>query len=174
MNTLHQKAQRGLSYLEVVLVVVLIGSLIAVAAARLLPYVDHAERIAVLRLEGQLRSVLLLEAAKRISNGESESLTELHSSNPMALLLQPPANYLGELTAPVPHELPERTWHFDTERRQLVYRAGSGFRFEGADPVIHDYRVELAFEDVDQDAAFVAGTDEFLGLRLMGPGIRFE
>ncbi len=171
MNTRHQQ---GLSYLEVVLVVVLIGSLIAVAASRLLPYVDHAERIAVLRLEGQLRSVLLLEAAKRISNGESATLTELHSSNPMALLLEPPPNYLGELAGPVPHELPERTWHFDTERRQLVYRAGSGFPFDGDAPVIHDYTVVLAFEDVDQDAAFAAGTDDFQGLRLRGPGVRFE
>ncbi|MEM9058757.1 MAG: prepilin-type cleavage/methylation domain-containing protein, partial [Pseudomonadota bacterium] len=112
----------GLTYLEVVLVVALVGLLIAVAASRLLPYVAEAERIAVLRMEGQLKSALLLEAAQTIARGDGARLSELDGANPMALLLEPPPNYLGELHAPAADELPARSWHFDTARDRLVYR----------------------------------------------------
>ena len=52
--------------LELAVVVCLVGILLAVALSRLLPYIDEAERVAVLTLEGQLRSTLVMVAAQRI------------------------------------------------------------------------------------------------------------
>ncbi len=54
---------RGFSFLELVTVIAIIGILLAVAISRLLPYIDEAERIGVLTLESQIRSMLMLAAA---------------------------------------------------------------------------------------------------------------
>ena len=165
-TTARRSAANGFSLLELVLVIALIGVLIAVAANRLLPYVSQAEKVAVMRLEGQLRNVLLMEAALLIARGQSARLAGLDQANPMSFLLEPPQTYLGELRAPTRALLPRRSWHFDTSSRLLVYRAGRGF--EGADraAVIQEYSVSLRFDDRDGNALFTPGTDEFHGVRL--------
>ncbi|MGB5624359.1 MAG: type II secretion system protein, partial [Woeseiaceae bacterium] len=69
MDTRDRKLMAGFSLLELIVVIALISTLIAVAVTRLLPYIDEAERVAVLRVEGQLRSSLMMEAAQRIVRG---------------------------------------------------------------------------------------------------------
>ena len=91
------------------------------ALQRLLPWMDEAERVAVLRLEGQLRSTLVLEAAQRIARGRSQSITDLSGSNPVNFLLDPPNNYVGELDDGAPGGAPVRHWYFDGTNRQLVW-----------------------------------------------------
>ena len=159
-------AVSGFSLLELVLVIALIAILIAVAASRLLPYVSKAESVAVMRLEGQLRNVLLMEAAILIARGQSASLVDLDHANPMSFLLEPPPTYLGELRDPTRALLPRRSWHFDTSRRRLVYRAGRGFENADADAVIREYAIRIRFADKDGNARFTPGADEFHGVRL--------
>ncbi|MGI9234670.1 MAG: type II secretion system protein, partial [Woeseiaceae bacterium] len=105
------QAMRGFSLLELVVVIILIGTLIAVAAARLLPYIDEAERVAVLRVEGQLRSSLMMEAAKRVVRGQSASISELEGANPVKFLLEPPKNYVGERLQREIEQSPTRRWY---------------------------------------------------------------
>ncbi|MCP4300164.1 MAG: type II secretion system protein, partial [Gammaproteobacteria bacterium] len=76
-NNMDPSVLYGFSLLELIVVIALISTLIGVAVTRLLPYIDEAERVAVLRVEGQLRSSITMEAAKRIVRGQSASLSDL-------------------------------------------------------------------------------------------------
>ncbi len=159
-------SERGFTLFELVVVVILVGTLVAVASSRLIPYVAQAERVAVARIEGQLRGVLGLEAATLIARGESARLMDLDGVNPMSLVLEAPSTYLGELNAPTRQLLPPRSWHFDTQRRRLVYRAGRGFEGSRSQPVFHEYVVRVVYRDADRDGHFSAAADEFRGVRL--------
>ena len=161
-------AQPGFSLLEMVTVIAIISILVAVALDRLLPYIDEAERISVIRLEGQLRSTLMMEAAERIVRGQSATLTELNGSNPVHFLLEPPKNYVGELDSPPAADTAARHWYFDTASQRLTYRLGEPFARDRSVEGIDDpaFSVRVAFADADGDGRFQPGTDELYGVRL--------
>ena len=160
--------QPGFSLLEIVTVIAVIGILLAVAIDRMLPYIDEAERIAVIRMEGQLRSTLMLEAAGRIARGRSTALTDLNDGNPVQFLLEPPKNYLGGLHAPAADETPARHWYFDTATKRLTYRPGKPFgqRAEGTILENPAFSVRVEFADTNGDGRFQPQTDELFGVRL--------
>lgn len=157
--------ESGFSHLELVVVVVLIGILLVVALSRLLPYIDEAERVAVKTLEATIRNALVLEAAKRIAGGRANTLVSLEGSNPMALMLETPDNYLGELSEPDLENVPGRHWYFDTGTRRLVYRPGSALGSHHGDELL-ELTVQVAFADRDGDGVFKPGTDQLFGVRL--------
>lgn len=158
---------RGFSLLELVVVIVIIAVLLVYAVNRLLPYIDEAERVAVLTVESQLKNTLVMEAAQRIVRGESASIAELEQANPMSLLLQAPDNYVGERRHS--DELPARRWYFDKDRRRLVYKIGEPYT-----PSLRDrawknpeFEVRVIFQDRDADGVFDAAKDELFGVRLL-------
>lgn len=167
MRTSRSRA-RGFTLLELAVVVCAIAILAGVALDRLLPLIARAQHAAFLQVERELQSTLLLEAAERITRGESHTLPELAGSNPMALLLKPPANYVGALAAADDAEIPRASWYFDEEARRLVYRVGRHARFDStegpADRI--ELRVAFVFEDRDGDGVFDAAGDRLDGLRL--------
>ncbi len=154
--------------LELVVVIAIIGILITAALDRLLPYIDEAERVSVLRVEGQLRSTLMMEAAERIVRGEAASITQLDGSNPFNLLAEPPKNYIGEL-APAQSMLPEaRHWYFEAEAGHLVYRLGEPYSLRASDVPLEDpaFVVRVAFADNDRNGSFDVNGDELYGVHL--------
>lgn len=159
---------RGFSLIELVVVVIIVGIMIGFALDRLLPLIGRAERAAFLQVQSQLRSALLLEAAQRLTRGESATLPELAGVNPMTLLLEAPGNYRGVLDEHGTTRLPRASWFYDAKHGRLVYTLGRHTRFaarEGpADRI--ELTVAFAFEDVDGDGAYNAAADEFEGLRL--------
>ena len=159
----------GFTLFELVLVIVIISTLVAVVLDRLLPYIDEAERVAVLRVEGQLRSTLVMEAAERIVRGESARIVELHGANPVKFLLEPPKNYVGELDGRGADEAPARHWYFDRDRGRLVYRLGEPFALESSGgPREHPaFAVRVEFDDRDANGGFDASRDELYGVRLV-------
>ena len=161
-------AEPGFSLLELVVVIALIGTLIAVAAYRLLPYIDEAERVAVLRVEGQLRSTLMLEAAERIVRGQSTTISALEGSNPIKFLLEPPKNYVGERLRREIEQLPARRWYFELDGQRLVYRLGEPFGPSvDAEPVEDPaFQVRVAFADTNGNGVFEAQREELHGVRL--------
>jgi hypothetical protein len=110
----------------------------------------------------------LLEAAERIARGESASLAALASANPMDLLLQPPANYLGALQ-PGDRPLPRRFWYFDTDEKLLVYRPGRQASFDPLDGPSDriEMQVSFVYRDRDSDGAYNASVDHIDGLRFV-------
>lgn len=163
------RGARGLTLVEFLVVVVAIGILAGVALDRLLPLIGRAQRAAFVQTRADLQSALLLEAADRITRGETQSLAELATANPMTLLLRPPTNYVGAIVWPDDDdELPRASWYFDERARRLVYRVGRYTRFDGLDGPAD--RIELAvafvYTDRDGDDRFDAVRDRFEGLKL--------
>ncbi|MGI9203520.1 MAG: type II secretion system protein [Woeseiaceae bacterium] len=158
----------GFSLLELVVVIALIGLLVGIALNRLLPYVDEAERVAVVTLESQIKSTLLTAAAKRIAGGKAASISELDGSNPMHLMLEAPQNYAGELHRRDSDNVPFRSWYFDLDSRRLVYRIGRRFGWKNDDQALQDpeFGVRVAFDDRNRNGQFDPGADELYGVRL--------
>lgn len=167
-NNLDPSALQGFSLLELVVVIALISMLIGIAVTRLLPYIDEAERVAVLRVEGQLRSSIAMEAAKRIVRGQSASISELDSSNPVKYLLEPPKNYVGERLQRDIDQVPKRRWYYEQDRQRLVYRLGAPFGLPVRDESLQDpaFVVRVAFADTNGNGIFEAQRDELYGVRL--------
>jgi len=161
-------ANRGFTLLELVLVVVIIGVLLKVAIDRMLPWLDEAERVSVLTVESQLKNTLVMEAAQRIVRGQSASIAQLERSNPMALLLEAPDNYVGVRRADAGN-LPERGWYFDPDSKRLVYRIGEPYspRLRDRNWTSPEFEVRVIFEDRDADGVFDAANDELFGVRLL-------
>jgi prepilin-type N-terminal cleavage/methylation domain-containing protein len=173
MNTRRRPDARdrdsaGFSLLELVVVIALISTLVAVAITRLLPYIDEAERVAVLRVEGQLRSSLVMEAAQRIVRGQSTSLSELEGINPVKFLLDPPKNYVGERLKRDIEQAPTRRWYFEQDGQRLVYRLGKPFGLPVHDESVEDpaFEVRVAFADTNGNGTFEAQREELYGVRL--------
>ena len=158
----------GFSLLELAVVIVIVGVLVAVVLDRLLPLLGRAERAAFLQTQADLQSALLLEAAERITAGESARLAELAGGNPMRLFLRPPLNYLGPFNADDVDKVPGGNWYYDEQDGRLAYRVGRHTRFDplGGAPDRVEFRVAFVFEDRDADHAFDAAHDHFDGLRL--------
>lgn len=159
---------RGFSLLELVVVIILISTLIGVAATRLLPYIDEAERVAVLRVEGQLRSSLMMEAAKRVVRGQSASISELEGANPVKFLLEPPKNYVGERLQREIEQSPTRRWYFEQDGQRLIYRLGEPFGLPVHDESVEDpaFEIRVAFADTNGNGMFEAQSEELYGVRL--------
>lgn len=151
-----------------VVVVVLIGILLVTAVNRLMPYLDEAERVAVLSMESQLKNTLVMEAAKRIVRGDYASIAELEQINPMSLLLEAPQNYVGE-SGGDPAEIPERRWYFDPATHRLIYRTGEPYtrQLRGKHREDPQFEVKVVFQDRDADGVFNASKDELFGVRLL-------
>jgi len=160
--------EHGFTLLELVVVIALISTLVAVAVNRLLPYIDEAERVAVLRVEGQLRSSLMMEAAQRIVRGQSATISALEGSNPVKFLLEPPKNYVGERSQREIEQLPTRRWYYEQDGHRLVYRLGAPFGLPVHDESAEDpaFEVQVAFADSNGNGLFEAQREEFYGVRL--------
>jgi prepilin-type N-terminal cleavage/methylation domain-containing protein len=158
----------GFTLLELVVAVAAIALLTGAALDRFLPLVGRAERAAFMRVRADLQSTLLLEAAERITRGEAATLPELAAGNPMALLLRPPANYLGSFGRTDIAKLPRAHWFFDEQTGRLAYRVGRYTRFKalGGPPDLVEIRVAFGYEDRDGDGVFDAAGDGFYGLTL--------
>jgi prepilin-type N-terminal cleavage/methylation domain-containing protein len=159
---------RGFSLIELVVVVIAIGLLAGFALDRLLPLIGRAQRVAFQQVQSELQSAMLLEAAVRITRGESATLGELAGTNPMALLLKAPQNYAGAMDEPRAETVPGHTWYYDDTRQRLVYRVGKYTRFEPLEgpPDRVEFRVSFVYRDRDGDGVYQPGHDGFDGLRL--------
>lgn len=158
----------GFTLLELVVVIVIIGTLLVTAVTRLLPYLDEAERVSVLSIESQLKNTLVMEAAQRIVRGDSASIGDLEQTNPMTLLLQAPDNYVGEQRNSS-DDVPLKRWYFDPDKKRLVYRIGEPYTLTDRDRHWQDpeFEVRVIFNDRDADGIFNAASDELYGVRLL-------
>lgn len=148
--------------------IILIGILLMTAVNRLMPWLDEAERVAVLSVESQLKNTLVMEAAKRIVRGDYAGIAELEQVNPMSLLLEAPENYIG-VSGSDPSQIPERRWYFDPRSGRLIYRTGEPYTRElrGKHREHPQFEVKVVYQDRDADGVFNASKDELFGVRLL-------
>lgn len=162
------RTQRGLSLVELMVVVIAIGILAGALLERVLPLIGRAQRTAFVQVRVDLQTALLLKAAERITRGEAATLPSLAGANPMTLLLTPPANYVGSFAWPADEDVPRASWYFDEHSHRLVYRVGRYTRFDaqGGPPGRIELTTEFVFEDRNGNGSFEPAGDEFEGLRL--------
>ena len=165
---MNPRQARGLTLIEVLVVVIVVGILTGFVLKRLVPLIGKAEAVAFATVVNQLENALLLETAKRIAGGQGATVAALTDGNPMDLMLRPPDNYLGEYAVPDMGSLPKRSWHFDPARRLLVYRIGDPARFQTGEsaPSLIEFRVQVAYRDRNSDHRYRPTDDDFEGVRL--------
>jgi prepilin-type N-terminal cleavage/methylation domain-containing protein len=165
---LQARAAHGFSLLELVVVVIAVAILTGVVLDRVLPLIGRAQRAAFLDVQRDLQSSLRLAAAERIASGDSGTVLELASTNPMSLLVKPPGNYRGVLTPAEQAEVPPASWYFDEQTGWLGYRVGRYTRFttRGGSADRIDLKVAFLYDDRDADGVFEAAGDAFHGLTL--------
>ena len=143
---------RGFSLFELMVYILMASILFAVAANRYRQYPAEAERANFIAVMTQLKAGVNLQMMRMIANADwtQERRESIEGSNPMALMLETPSNYLGELTDVDISTIPPRVWFFDTEAGELVYVAENFdklYVFDG-DLAVNTNLVRLRIENV--------------------------
>lgn len=112
---------RGVTYLEVIVIIVLMGVLAATAVENLLPLLGEAERVHIESNQQIMARAVHQEIAVRALRGDRDT-AGLAGSNPVDLLDRPPGDYLGSFAHPDHAAKPPGHWYFDESEGQLVYR----------------------------------------------------
>ncbi|RMG56592.1 MAG: hypothetical protein D6717_06370 [Gammaproteobacteria bacterium] len=99
--------------------------------SRVLKLSVAVEREAMQQTVNNLDSVLKIEWLTHLVRNEQGRLEALVGSNPMLLLPEPPATYLGELEHPDPAAIPPQRWYYDKTQHLLVYRVANPQAVEG-------------------------------------------
>ena len=113
------RASRGFSFLELLIVLVLVSVLLVIAAERLLVLRYEAERTMVNSVIGAMKSGLYIEFAHASARGAR--VENVRGANPMLRLSERPDTYAGEFFGADPKLFEPGTWYFDTRERALVY-----------------------------------------------------
>jgi prepilin-type N-terminal cleavage/methylation domain-containing protein len=142
------KLQRGFSLFELAITVAIIGVLAGVLLSRLRLYQEEAERVAMDNVVGVLRSALSMKHGQLVAQGKQDDVSKLLTINPMDLLAQKPANYLGELNPQQKEKISRGNWYFNRKKLLLVYIARTGATFRVSEKKQFSYKVEL-LSDMD-------------------------
>lgn len=163
-----RQRQRAFTLLELVLVILLISILGLIAIDRVLDYRVDAERAMIKTVVGNIRSALGLEIAERVLRNRSNTINSLQNSNPIALLAQPPANYIGEVTDDSQVQQ-KGVWYFNTSDSALVYRVrfGKYLKTDLPGPPRVRHKVKLVYKDSNRNNRYDRGIDPITGLDLV-------
>ena len=137
------KHQRGFTLFELAVTVAIIGVLAGVLLSRIRLYQEEAERVAMENVVGVLRSALAMKAGQMVAQGKQQDLSKLITVNPMDLLAQKPANYIGEFNTPQKEKISRGNWYFNRKKLLLVYIARTGATFQVSNPPRFEYKIEL-------------------------------
>jgi len=110
----------GLTLIELIVVVCIIGVSATLLLDRLRFYQEAAEKAAMEYTVGAVKSALQLQVAAMLVGGEERNIESLARVNPTGWLKEPPPGYRGEFRAPQP-AVPRGSWYFDATRSELVY-----------------------------------------------------
>ncbi|WP_426211863.1 type II secretion system protein [Massilia sp. TWP1-3-3] len=140
--------ERGFSLFELAVTVAIIGVLAGVLLSRIQLYQEEADRVAMESVVGVLRSALSMKAGQLVAQGKQDQLSKLTSINPMDLLAQKPANYLGEFNTPQKEKISRGNWYFNRKKLLLVYIARTGATFQVSDPRQFEFKIDV-LRDLD-------------------------
>lgn len=115
------RGERGYTFLELLIVIVIISILIAVALDRYSKLLVDVERTSMQHDLGVMRSAVGMQVAEHFLAGNMAGLQQLVDSNPMDLLAEKPKNYLGPISHREPDEIEKGNWYYDTDNNTLIY-----------------------------------------------------
>ncbi len=145
--------RRRMSRFELAVVVAIAALIITAILWRAPRIMVQAEQVSMEATLNNLRTLLRLQAAHYLIQGEREALAAMHYANPFAMDGDgrsprksfpkeiPPTGryrfyrgggYIGELTIPEPWDIDGGNWYFDSEARVLVYRVANDDYFTSA------------------------------------------
>ena len=116
----RRRASRGLTLIELIVVVCIIALLSVLLLERLRFYQEAAEKAVMEYNVGAVKSALHLQVASLLARGEERKIESLARANPINWLAEPPPGYRGEFRAPRP-DVPRGSWYFDATQGELVY-----------------------------------------------------
>ncbi len=132
MAALHSRRLAWRRPIETALVLALVGVFAALATERFGAYRRLAE-VTRMRLDvATMRRALGVALAERSARGGWAAMRSLGGSNPVRLLLRPPAGYRGRFTHFNPADLAPGEWGFDVPRGRLIYRLPRGVTLPGS------------------------------------------
>jgi len=168
MNSALPCYQKGFSFLELVLVIIIIGLLLTVAVDKLLILKVEAERTAMETILGNLRSAMNLQVADHITRNKVGELAKIQDSNPMDWLSVRPDGYIGVLDEPDPADVEPYKWYFDSYNKELVYKVGNADYFESKPKSLKlaRFKLKLDYTDADSNGGYNPRIDEIHGLTL--------
>jgi general secretion pathway protein G len=134
---------RGFTLLEFALVVAVTAALSAVLLHRLDGCRRAAEEAAARQTVAALRTALQVEVTRALAQGRTDTLATLAGQNPIRLLVQPPANYLGEFALSEQQRVARNGWVFDPRDKILVYLTSERERFAAGKSKLPMFKVEL-------------------------------
>jgi general secretion pathway protein G len=139
----------GFTLFELVLVIAIVGILGSFLLTRLDRAAEFAEMTSMETTASTLNEALLLEFAHHVMAGDREEIPKLLAANPMLLLAQKPANYLGEFHDPPASSGQTGNWYYDAGTHELVYlvRRGDYFVPDTAGEKRVRYRVSLLYDE---------------------------
>jgi len=122
---------RGFTLFEFLVVVCLIAVLASVAAHKLFGVQVEAERAAVDMVLGNVRSAIGMKVAQEFAKDPALRVAALDGTNPMGLMFEPPAGYVGERTVAGSGALRRGEWAYDPAQKVLVYRVRNSGELDG-------------------------------------------
>jgi general secretion pathway protein G len=154
--------------IELVVALTVIAVVSGVIARRMSPVSVQVEAVAMHQVIEGIRSAVALEVATAVARGERAELAQLAGMNPMALLAEPPANYVGEFGAESAAGIAGGTWYFFRPQAVLVYRVRNSHAFETALHGAPRARFKLDFGHADTGDSEVSEStaDEVRSLEL--------
>ncbi|HEB58027.1 MAG TPA: prepilin-type N-terminal cleavage/methylation domain-containing protein [Gammaproteobacteria bacterium] len=159
---------RGFTYLELIVVIIIISTLFLFAVDRLLRLRVQAEAARLAYTIGGLEVALSMQMAEMAARGEFHRLPRLAGKNPMDWLQQPPENYAGVVDSVEGLTLEPGKWVFDRRRGELVYRVRYAEYFQPEQGLSTNVRLKvlLVFADKNGNGRFERPPDDLYGVRL--------
>ncbi len=165
----RQHGQRGFTLFELIVVISIISILSGVALTKYFGLLVDVERTSMEQNLGAMRSAVALQMLDHIAKDDMPGVVAMADTNPMSYMVQTPGNYLGALDHPDPAKIAGGDWYYDKKEKVLVYRVehSSYFQTSLAGPSRAEFKISLAYQDVNHDGRFDPGTDSFEGLLVM-------
>jgi prepilin-type N-terminal cleavage/methylation domain-containing protein len=120
---------RGFSLFELVIALALMAVLTGVFLDRALFYREQFEKAKMEEVAADLRSSLNLRVAELALNNRLNEVHGLAEINPMDLMVERPANYLGVLKQNDSPQPPAPGWYYDNRLKEVVYYVDLGRYF---------------------------------------------
>jgi hypothetical protein len=136
--------ERGLTWLEFSVVVVVLSVLAGTLLTALLYYEELAEAAVVQLTIQNIRSGLRYQIADRLTGGRTSSMGELLDANPLSWVEGSPAGYVGSVRTADIRSLPKGSWYYDVDRDEIGYipKRSSYLSVEGSEAGSLRWRVK--------------------------------